>query len=118
MNWSRLFASLISLTLISVVIFSNVQLNLGVVSGRPAAGLALLYAGLMAYFVVKPSDGSILHVYAGILGVFIFMGRAGGFLELAFDRGSWALTGAIMERVVLAVLVLRWHMVRLAHPST
>jgi len=105
----RAFPFFWSLTLIAILVFSNVPISLWVVSGTVANHVVGLYAGMLMVFAVAPLRFPRLHPWGAALAVAVMAGRAGGFFELAIDRSSWALTGAILERAAYALGMIMWH---------
>ena len=92
----------------SVAMFSAVGTDLVVVDGDFADVSLYAYAALMVAIVVRP-DVERLHRFALSAAVGVWGGRALGFANLAIERESWALTGAVLERLALCVGVVVWH---------
>ena len=112
-HWLRHVIPLtLAAALVAVVVFSRVALDLVIVDGTPADVVALAAAGLLVALAVRP--GSVrLHMIAGPLVVGVLAARAIGFAELASERGTWDLTGAVLERIALLTVVGSWHLTRI-----
>ena len=110
----HLFAGLISLAVLSVLFFSDVNPSLGAgVDSELLNAAALTYGIAMAYWTIWPDHGHRIHIFAGTLGAGVVAARIGGFVELAIERESWALTGAVFERLIILFVVIRWHLARI-----
>lgn len=105
----RLFPMFWAMVFLSVPIFSAVPPNLLVIRG-PLASLTLIaYGLLLATLAIFPYRYPKLHAHGAALAVLVLAGRAGGFLELALQRGEWSLTAAILERLGFAAALFFWH---------
>ena len=100
----------VSVTLFVVVFTSEVPPNLYVLRGTAALVPYLIYATVMAWIAVRPNFLE-LHLVGGPLAVLVFLGRAGGFIELGIARETFELSGAVAERVLLCALLVSWHWV-------
>lgn len=98
----------IAAAVVAVLTTSNVPLNLWAIRGTPAAVLAGCYAALLVVVAIRPLEVE-LHLIGGPLAVAVFLGRGGGFLELALARNDWSLVAAIAERVSMCVVIAAWH---------
>lgn len=94
---------------VAVAVFSEVSVNLLVVSGTPAMFALYLYAALLVALAVCPTRLSWLHPAGAALAALAVGGRAAGFAELVVASGSWTLVGAVAERVGMVLAMVIWH---------
>lgn len=105
----RLFPLFWGVVFISIPVFSAVNINLWVIHGWPATAMIITYGSVLALLAAFPYRYNRLHAIGAALAVLVLVGRAGGFFELALERGEWSLTAAILERLGYATALLFWH---------
>lgn len=109
--YQRLVPLTLAATSVLILATSAVSVNLVVVSGLGADLLLLAWASMLVLLALWPR--SVLgHMITAPLTMAVLLGRAIGFVQLASERGSWALTGAVAERASLLVMVMLWHLSR------
>jgi len=86
---------------------SKVPLDLWIASGGVADVVVLGWMIALGALIIEPSCVR-LHYATAFLGVVVFGGRGGGFLELAAN-GRAELITAVAERFVLAGWTALWH---------
>lgn len=105
----RAFPALTAIVVIGILATSQVPPNLWAFAGRPAAAVMAFYTLPNFWLAINPDDIRA-HYLAGGLAVFVWGGRAGGFVELVLSEPPrWDLLGAVGERILLLALVLAWH---------
>lgn len=107
--WVRGFALLSALALFAIELASDVPLNLLIIKGDIAGAIAVAYAFLLVFAAIAPERFPLIHQVGAPLAVLVWGGRAGGFVELALERSSWSLTGAVSERLIIAMMAVLWH---------
>jgi len=108
----RGFPLLVAVSWLAVWAFSTVPANLWVVKGTAAEVVIATYVAVTAATAVTPGTRA-LHYVGAPLAVLVYLGRGGGFFDLALD-GRPDLWGAVAERVVMAVAMTLWHRGRVA----
>ena len=105
----RIFPAFWAITLIVIPELSEVALSLAVAHGWAATLALYFYALVLVLLAAFPDRFRYGHRIGAPLAVFALGGRAGGFIELAIERGSWSLLPAIMERLGIAISMVLWH---------
>lgn len=101
---------LLGLTTLLVVLGSDTDPNLIIVSGRAAEGVLLGYLGVLGFLAIKP-NAWWAHRIGLAVGLIAWGGRATSFVELAVDtdRTLFFVANAA-ERFAIAVLIVVWHL--------
>lgn len=103
------FPLTVSATIITILLSSKVPRNLLVIQGTAADVVLVAYAALLFWVAVVSVDADWVHKVGAVLAVFTWGGRGGGFIELGLDRGTWDLSGAVAERLLVAAALVLWH---------
>lgn len=102
----------------TVVVHSNVGLNLWFVRGAAAIALAVVYAALLVLTVVRPTE--LLHRVAIPVGSLFWFGRGKAFFDLAIEvdpatgERRTDLMGAVVERGLLLASGIAVHLLVIA----
>ena len=105
----RIFPLFWAATFLSIPVFTSVPPNLWIVDGNTAYGAVIAYGLVLAALGIAPHRYPRLHPIGAALAVLVLLGRAGGFVEVAIERGEWSLTSAVLERLAFAAALLFWH---------
>ena len=94
----------------TVLVTSEVGVNLWFVSGPPAVMVGLAYMASLSGVTLRPNDIR-LHQLAGPLGVTFWGGRGAAFAQLVIEQHRWDLLGAVAERGALAAALMTLHVI-------
>lgn len=107
----RVFPALLGLALIGLTT-SGVQPDYLVFGRFSAQAIQGGYGLIMLALAAKPGLSVNLHKVGSMLAMWIFIGKALGFLTLVVDGGTH-LIGPVGERLVLACAAYMWHYARI-----
>lgn len=96
----RIWPAVAAGAVLTVLVSSNVPLNLWLLSGPAATALAVAYGAAMAAIAVKPDEINF-HKAAFALAALFWGGRAAGFAEIVISQQRTDLAGAVAERVAI-----------------
>lgn len=101
--------SMILATLVLMLVFTRVPLNLWAIRGSWAD--AVVGAYIVAVVAVTFTTDRRVHAVASGLSMLTFVGRGGGFLHLVLDgvNPRYDLLTAVCERLLLGTLAFLWH---------
>lgn len=110
----RGFPLLSAVSLVLVVLTTEVGLNVWVLSGGPAVAALAVYTVILVGLAAAPTRLGQWHAAGAAFAVLVFGGRALGFVSVIVDSADagdarWNLIGAVAERVVLLASLLIWH---------
>jgi hypothetical protein len=116
----RVVPTLVAATALSLVLFSDVNLDLYFLSG-PVAGILLLVYGAVALGLAFFPHIWMLHRIGFPLGIVAWIGRAGGFIDLAFGAADsdevLLFIANATERILIVALLAFWHTSVIVHET-